>query len=57
MMLALDLTCLLRVADRWEYTDGTRGSLLLFAPLTGDWTVALRRGDEPEPFSFLCHLS
>ena len=49
---------LLRVADRWEYTDGTRGSLLLFAPLTGDWTVALRRGgDEPEPFSFLCHLS
>lgn len=45
------------VAYRWEYTDGTRGSLLLFAPLTADWTVAVQRGDNaPDPLlSFLCH--
>ncbi len=47
------------VAYRWEYTDGTRGSLLLFAPLTGDWTVAVKRADEaPDPvLSFMCHIS
>eukprot|EP01050_Picozoa_sp_SAG11_P013130 SAG11_NODE_1514_length_4766_cov_8.064067_3_plen_139_part_00 len=55
-----------------EYTDGTRGSLLLFSPLTGDWTVALNKrlpptqavageeeeGEEEDPlFSFLCHIT
>lgn len=45
------------VAYQWEYTDGARGSLLLFAPLTGDWTVAVKRGENgPDPLlRFLCH--
>ena len=55
------------VAYRWEYSDGTRGSLLLFSPLTGDWTVALKKqapvaaqdeeNEEDPLFSFMCHIT
>ena len=38
-------------------TEPHSGSLLLFSPLTADWTVAATLRGSAEPFSFMCHIT
>ena len=44
------------VAYRFEYTDGTKATMLLMNGLVGDFTFAARLKGQPEPLSTLFHL-
>jgi hypothetical protein len=41
---------------RWEYTDGTRSSMLFAGGLVGDYPFAARLKGSPEPLSTMCYL-
>lgn len=44
------------IAYRFEYVDGTRGTMLLLNGLTEDFLVAVRQKGQSEPLSTLLHL-
>jgi hypothetical protein len=41
---------------RWQYTDGTRSSMLFAGGIVGDYPFAVRVKGQPQPFSTLCYL-